>query len=161
MKFQSNNNQRYQKPYPLQKPREDPRGFKQQPTYHQSDEHIFKGKQFHSGEGQLLPNEIRINSMGNAKVYCDIAVRTFEQGYENIKIVGRGMAVELTEEVTQELKKRAPYCFYMVRFAQALNKKGEIVEEMHVMMCKKTVHQNTSNEELVRSFKEHHNPRQF
>ena len=57
-------------------------------------------------------------------------------------MVGRGQAVLLTEDLVANLKRIAPYCMYVVRFTTALNKRGDVVDEVHVMMSKKSLHQN-------------------
>ena len=57
-------------------------------------------------EESLLPNEMRISSMGNFDRYFENACFKIESGFEHFKIVGRGRAVTLTEEVVAKLKLR-------------------------------------------------------
>lgn len=60
--------------------------------------------------------------------------RILIQGFKNIKIIGRGRAVPLTEELVKKLKDKALPCNYQLRYTSALNKSGEVVDEVHVMM---------------------------
>jgi hypothetical protein len=51
-----------------------------------------------------------------------------------LKIVGRGRAVQVTKELVDSIKKRMPFVYFQVRYTQALNKIGEVVDEIHVMV---------------------------
>ena len=88
-------------------------------------------------ERKLLPNEMRISTKGEMKLYVHSAMTILKQGYANLNIVGRGQAVPLTEELTDILKRKNGGCDFQVRFTQALNKKGFVCEEIHVMISQK------------------------
>ena len=59
-----------------------------------------------------------------------------------MKIVGRGAAVFLTEKLVEVLKDQVHFCDYQIRYASALNKKGNVVDEVHVMMTMMEVHES-------------------
>lgn len=100
---------------------------------------------YHQIETKLLPNEMRISSQGDMRGYVNMALDIINQGFNHVKMVGRGQAVPLTEDLVDILQKKAPYCIFQVRFTTALNKKGYVCDEIHVMMSKKSA-QNDSRE---------------
>ena len=85
-------------------------------------------------ETQLLPNEIRVSSNGNFNGYVKQILYTMEQGYANCKIVGRGMAAQITWDLLQTIMKKAPHYHYDKHQTTALNKRGIVVDELHVMV---------------------------
>lgn len=64
----------------------------------------------------------------------DITLRTLQQGYPCVKVVGRGNAVELTKQLEDIVRTKMPYHNYNVSFIKALNKMGDIVQEMHILI---------------------------
>ena len=60
-----------------------------------------------------------------------------DQGYSNCKVVGRGGACELTEEILNYLRKVQPYYSYEPTSTRALNKQGLVVDELHILISKK------------------------
>ncbi len=96
----------------------------------------FRGE-YHPIETQLLPNEMRISSKGDMRGYVDHALDVMNQGFNHVKMVGRGQAVPITEDLVDILQKKAPYCLFQVRFTTALNMNGDVCDEVHVMISKK------------------------
>src|SRR5438105_2492635 len=85
-------------------------------------------------EARLLPNEMRVSTRGDYKNYVESALRIVKNGYDFLKIVGRGEAVVITEDLLEELKARLKYSKFLVHYTQALNKKGVVVNEIHIMV---------------------------
>jgi hypothetical protein len=96
------------------------------------------GGEYPKIETKLLPNEMRISSQGDMRGYVDHALGVINQGFNHVKMVGRGQAVPLTEDLVDILQKKAPSCMFQVRFTTALNKLGDVCDEVHVMMSKKS-----------------------
>ena len=72
--------------------------------------------------------------MGNVSGYIRTVLTIFEQGYEHVKIVARGQAVDVCEEIVEVLKDKIPHCLFNVRFTKSLNKTGNLVDEMHALI---------------------------
>jgi len=88
----------------------------------------------------MLPNEMRISSGGDVAAYGRVASKILgEMGYANVKMVGRGQAVALTQELVDYMKEKISNCFFQVRFTTSFNKRGDVVDEIHVMISKKAV----------------------
>lgn len=60
-----------------------------------------------------------------------------EQGYANCKVVGRGSACQLTEEVINHFERVTPYYKLDIMKTRALNKVGDVVDELHLLISKK------------------------
>lgn len=87
----------------------------------------------------LQPNEMRISTGGDLQAYSRVALSILhEQGYNNVKMVGRGRAVSLTQDIVDFLKQRKSDLNFQVRFTTAFNKRGDVVDEVHVMLSKKS-----------------------
>lgn len=56
----------------------------------------------------ILPNEIRVSTKGTVDSYLGACLYKLKEGFEHIKVVGRGNAVEPTEELLALLKQRQP-----------------------------------------------------
>lgn len=57
----------------------------------------------------------------------------------NMKIVGRGQAVRLTEQLVDILRSKMSNLDYKHTYLEALNKAGEVVEELHILVSKRAV----------------------
>ena len=68
----------------------------QRPSYNSS---FINGKYSRGVETKLLPNEMRISSRGNLSMYLDSALKMLNGEFEHLKIVGRGEAVNLSQEL--------------------------------------------------------------
>lgn len=99
----------------------------------------FNGNNYGNGkiETQLLPNEIRISSKGSFNAYVKTILSTLEEGYKNCKIVGRGIAAQTSINILTFLKKKAPQYYYQQETTQALNKQGNVVDEIHILVSKR------------------------
>lgn len=72
-------------------------------------------------------------------MYADTAFQLFNKGFNHLKIVGRGRAVPLTKDLVDYMREKSSTFFYFqVRFTTAFNKIGEVVDEVHVMISKKS-----------------------
>ena len=85
--------------------------------YHHSDRNQmerlpFKGESQQPMETKLLPNELRISSQGNMKMYADTSFQLFNKGFNHLKIVGRGRAVPLTKDLVDYLREKSSTFFY-------------------------------------------------
>ena len=86
-------------------------------------------------ETQLQPNELRISNKGNIISYSNVVNSLIKRdGYQHCKMVGRGMATEKALEVMRDLKSRDPKLWVEHNFTTALNKRGEVVDEVHIMI---------------------------
>jgi hypothetical protein len=55
-------------------------------------------------------------------------------GYNNCKVVGRGSAGERINEITAFLQKQHPEFAYFVSTTKSLNRSGNVVDEMHLLI---------------------------
>lgn len=82
---------------------------------------------YRGGEGAgdvALPNEMRISIKGSSFKYAETACRLLDQGFEHVKLVGRGQAAPMTEEIAAILRKRAHNCSFKTTMNSAFNKNG-------------------------------------
>jgi ABC-type uncharacterized transport system YnjBCD substrate-binding protein len=87
----------------------------------------------------IVPNEVRVSTKSNFNFIVRSVISLFrDQGYTNCKVVGRGMATELTREVFDYLMKAHPYLIYESSVAKSLNKMGRPVEEFHILISQKS-----------------------
>ena len=83
----------------------------------------------------LLPNEVRISMQGNFNSYVKTVFYLLTtQGYSNCKLVGRGGAATVADELQQYLQSKAPQFTYESYLAKSFNKRGDVVDELHVMI---------------------------
>ena len=71
-----------------------------------------------------MPNEMKISVKGNVYKYAATASELLEDGFEHVKLVGRGSAAPMTEQISNLVRKRVPYCFMKTTMNSALNKSG-------------------------------------
>ncbi|CDW78975.1 UNKNOWN [Stylonychia lemnae] len=88
-------------------------------------------------QSQLLPNEIRVSMKSRFKFVVDNVMQILREGYPNCKVVGRGMACQLTSEVYSYFKRNFTNFIYECMNAKALNKVGEVVDEFHLLISKR------------------------
>ena len=81
---------------------------------------------------------MRVSTIGHFNTYVSTALGTLENGYDHLKIVGRGEAVPIAEDLLKTLSLKARYCTYSTNYTQALNKRGVVVPEIHIMVSRKT-----------------------
>jgi len=72
----------------------------------------------------LLPNEMRLRAEGNLKTYFSVAMAILNQGFQHLKIVGRGRACQLGMQLSEMIYARGPVCRISERYVQALNANG-------------------------------------
>ena len=78
---------------------------------------------------------MRISNKGNIISYSNVVNSLIKRdGYQHCKMVGRGMATEKALEVMRDLKSRDPKLWVEHNFTTALNKRGEVVDEVHIMI---------------------------
>ena len=100
-------------------------------------------------ETQLPHNEIRISNKGNVISYSNVVCSIIKsQGYQHCKLVGRGMATEKALDVMRLIKNREPNFWVEQSFTKAINKNGDLVDEVHVMIManRQQSHQNYSQQ---------------
>ncbi len=130
------------------------------PTY-QSQQNGYRGEfggerfrgDYHQFESRLLPNEMRISAAGNVNSYFDHACYNFEQGYEHLKIVARGMAVPLAKDLIELLRDKFPLYRYSISNTQSLNKRGFVCAEYHALVSEeKQEYQRFAGDSYQRRF---------
>ena len=57
-----------------------------------------------------------------------------ESGFKNFKVVARGSAIDKAIEVLNFVKSKAPQYIYEWSNTKSLNKKGEVCDEVHIMI---------------------------
>lgn len=80
---------------------------------------------------------MRISTRGSVDIYLGNALRMLRSEFEHLKFVGRGEAVALAEELLDLLSHKAKYCSFSVNYTESFNKKGQICDEIHVMVSHK------------------------
>lgn len=113
--------------------------YQSRPQYQQqARRHDQEQAQYKTFETQLQPNEVRISSKGNSYAYSNVVLNIIKRdGYQHCKMVGRGRASEKALETMQVLKSREPNLLMEFNFTKSLNKSGEIVDEIHIMVQEK------------------------
>ena len=91
---------------------------------------------------------MRISSTGSFSVYQDIALKRLQEGYQQLKIVARGRAVPLAEELQEVIKCKVTGYYFSVTYTKALNVRGKVVDELHVMISKEVL----SEDEVRRDY---------
>lgn len=84
---------------------------------------------------QLLPNEMRISTKGSYKMYLDYALKALSE-YTHLKIVARGQAVAMAEELATGIAQKQFNFACEKNFTQGLNKTGVLVQEVHIVFTK-------------------------
>lgn len=87
-------------------------------------------------ETQILPNEIRVSAKSSFQQVVKNVFSLFrDQGFSNCKLVGRGIAAQITQDVCNYLQKTqsSKFTFDSVQ-TKSYNKQGNLVDEMHVMI---------------------------
>eukprot|EP00347_Sterkiella_histriomuscorum_P003805 403362873 len=93
-------------------------------------------------KGGLLPNEIRVSAK-NSTINSIVKQITYvlRNGFQNVKLVGRGQACQLTQDIVAHLRENtnmpSSYSFD-VKNTSAFNIIGEVVDELHVMIRERT-----------------------
>lgn len=88
----------------------------------------------------LLPNEVRVSSKSTPNFIINQVTTVLKtHRYSNCKVVGRGRAAcEITQDVILQLKKILFNQYSLdIRTASALNRNGEVVDELHVMIIER------------------------
>ncbi len=81
-----------------------------------------------------LPNEVRISMKGVFESQCKHILMILRSGYPNCKVVGRGRASEKTYAILEYLQKAAPQYSYHWSETKSLNRVGQVVDEVHLMI---------------------------
>lgn len=103
-------------------------------------------------ETQLLPNEVRIRAAGYFEGYVRQILRTLSSGFPNCKIVARGTATQFAFDVVQEAKHQLNSSKYNFKESHttALNKHGNEVDELHIMISLREQQQLPARDEGYR-----------
>jgi hypothetical protein len=78
-----------------------------------------------------------VSTKSRFKFVVDNVIQLLQEGYPNCKVVGRGMACQLTSEVYAFFKKNYSNYIYECINARALNKAGDVVDELHLLISKR------------------------
>ncbi len=104
--------------------------YQQQPRRQEQENQNYK-----TYETQLHPNEIRISNKGLVISYSNVVLNLIKRdGYQHCKMVGRGMAAEKALETMKLLSKREPTLHMEYNFTKSINKSGDVVDEVHILV---------------------------
>ena len=83
---------------------------------------------------ESLPNEMKVGIRGELRNYVGEALQILRSGYSHLSIMGRGQAVPMVQRLVEVLRNKNNGWGFKITVNDALNKRGVIVEEVHVMV---------------------------